>query len=132
MTKRRTLRLGILALAVVGAGLGITHIVRAREKVVDLSGQGIAGFDTCPVHHLAFSIERVSAWHGSFGPHATKEWWERVAEARKTYPCAVPFPAQVEDPEIDVVVRSYCQKCRESFNAHVGGQSDEQAEGGGP
>ncbi len=88
--------------------------------------------EACPVHGLPFSSERVSAWHGRFSPHATKEWWERVAEAREKYPFAVPFPAQVEDPDIEVVVRSYCQDCRESFASYVSNEIGEQGGAGQP
>ena len=119
MKKSRAIILGFLVLAVLGVGLAITYVAKARERVIDLSGEGIAGFESCPVHDLPFSSERVSVWHGRFSPHATKEWWERVAEASEKYPCAVSFPAQVEDPDIDVVVRSYCPECRENFNAFV-------------
>lgn len=125
MRKRRAIILGILALAALGAGLATTFKIKAREKVLDLSEGGIAGFETCPVHNVPFSSERVSAWHGTFSPRATKEWWERVAQARERYPCAVPFPAQVEDRDIDTVVRSYCPDCRESFTAYVANEPAE-------
>jgi hypothetical protein len=125
MRKRRAIILGILALAALGAGLATRLKTQAREKVLDVSAGGIAGFETCPVHHIPFSSERVSAWHGTFSPHATKEWSERVAQARERYPCAVPFPAQVGDPDIDTVVRSYCPDCREGFTAYVANESGE-------
>jgi hypothetical protein len=119
MIKHRTTSLGVLALAIVAAASGTAYFIKNRPKVIDLSAEGIAGFEACPIHNLAFSSERVSVWHGPFSPHATKEWWERVAEAREKYPFAVAFPAQVDDPDNDVVVRSFCAECREGFEAFV-------------
>jgi hypothetical protein len=119
MRKRRAIIFGILALAALGAGFATTFKTKAREKVLDPSEGGIAGFEKCPVHKIPFSSERVSAWHETFSPHATKEWWERVAQAGERYPCAVPFPAQVGDADIDTVVRSYFPDCRESFTGYV-------------
>jgi hypothetical protein len=132
MKKSRIITLGILGIVVLGGGLTITNIAQTRERVIDLSGEGISGIEACPVHGIPFSIERVSAWHGRFSPHATKEWWERVAEAREKYPFAVPFPAQVEDPDIDVVVRSYCKDCRDSFTSYVSSETGEQGGSGQP
>ena len=126
MKKRRIIVLGILGMVVLGGGLAITHIARTRERVIDLSEEGISGIKACPVHGLPLSIERVPAWHGRFSPHATREWWVRVAEAREKHPFAVPFPAQVEDPDIDVVVRSYCKDCRDGFTSCVSSETGEQ------
>ena len=119
MKKSRAIMLVGLVLAVLGIGLTVAYIDKPEEKVIDLSKDGVAGIEACPVHDLAFSSERVSAWHGRFSPRATKEWWQRAAEAREKFPYAVPFPAQVEESDIDVVVRSYCPECRERFNAFV-------------
>lgn len=117
--KRRFIAYGILIVAVLGIGLTIAYNLSKKEKVLDLTENGVGGHHTCPVHNLALSTERVPAFHGLFSPSASKEWWEQVKLARAKYPCAVPFPSQVEDPDVKEVVRLYCPKCRESFTEFV-------------
>lgn len=127
MIKKRAIILGFLALVILGGVFATIYKGMFTDKVMDISGDGIAGFKACPVHKLPFSSEQVSAWHGDFSPHSTKEWWKQVSVAKLEYPCAQPFPPQVDNPRIDVVIRPYCGKCRDGFNAFVSqskGESD--------
>lgn len=108
-------------------GICVLFISQTPEDDIDPMKGVAEDHHQCPVHGGDLVIEQVNAWHGRFSPHATKEWWERAAEARRMFPHAMPFPAQADDPDVKMVSRRYCPECREAYERHMKANDGETA-----